>query len=104
MSEAHANDEWRLYSDVCFDQPKTLEGRVEIASKNAAQLHGDGIPLVVDSMDDAAANRFAAWPERLWVVAQDGKIGFKGELGPDGYLPEKVREYLDGLQLMGEEQ
>ena len=45
----------------------------------------------------------AAWPERLWVVARDGKIGFKGELGPDGYLPEKVREYLDGLQL-GEEQ
>ena len=99
MSEAHANDEWRLYSDVCFDQPKTLEERVKIASEFAARLHGEEMKLVVDSIDNAAATRFAAWPERLWVVGADGKIGFKGDLGPDGYLPEKVREYLDGLQL-----
>ena len=88
-----------MYSDICFNQPKTLEGRVKIASENAIRLHGDEIQLVVDSMNNAVATRFAAWPERLWVVGADGKIGFKGDLGPDGYLPEKVREYLEGLHL-----
>ena len=98
VSEAHANDEWRLYSDVCFDQPKTLEGRIKIAAENAERLHGN-IPLVVDSIENDAATKFAAWPERLWVIGADGNIGFKGDIGPDGYLPEKVREYLDGLLL-----
>ena len=60
VSEAHAQDEWALYSDVCFDQPTTLEARVDIARQMAARLHGDSIPLVVDAMDNAAERRFAA--------------------------------------------
>ena len=97
MSEAHARDEWALYSDVCFDQPTTLETRIDIAQRMAARLYGDLIPLCVDAMDNAAEQRFAAWPERLYAVAPNGTIGFKGEIGPDGYKPEEVRKYLEDL-------
>jgi len=93
VSEAHARDGWRLYSDVCFDAPTTLAERVAIARRHAARLHG-GVPLVVDGIDNAAEAAFSAWPERLYVVDADGRIGFKGGLGPDGYKPELAEAHL----------
>ena len=27
----------------------------------------------------------AAWPERLYCIDGDGKVVYKGDLGPDGY-------------------
>ena len=98
VSEAHAQDEWRLYSDVCFNQPTSSRSASKLRRPMRHASMKD-IPLVVDLMDNAAEHRFAAWPERLWCVGPDGRIGFKGDLGPDGCLPEKVREYLQGLQL-----
>ena len=38
---------------------------------------------------------FAAWPERLYVIDSAGNIGYKGLNGPDGYLPEEVRSWLE---------
>ena len=96
VSEAHARDEWALYSDVCFDAPKTLAERAAIARRFATRLHG-GVPLVVDGLDNAAERAFAAWPERLYVVGADGRVAFKGALGPDGYKPELVEAHLRGL-------
>ena len=103
MSEAHAKDEWALYSDVCFDQPKTLQERLTIAKKFATRLHGN-VPLVIDSIENPLENIFSSWPERLYIVQRikddgDGsskiRVQFKGDLGPDGYLPEKVEEWLE---------
>ena len=96
ISEAHAQDEWALYKDVCFDQPKSLGQRVGLAEQFASRLYSDsGIPLVVDTMSNAAEAAFGAWPERLYVVGADGRIAFKGDLGPDGYKPELVGEWLE---------
>ena len=78
---------------MCFDAPKTLAERAAIARRYAARLHG-GIPLVIDGIDNAAEAAFSAWPERLYVIGADGRVAFKGDLGPDGYKPELVEAHL----------
>ena len=93
ISEAHASDEWKLYTDVCFEQPKTIEDRFEICSKFATRLHGD-LEVVVDSLANDAQQAFASWPERLYVIGKDKTVAYKGDLGPDGYLPEEVDTWL----------
>ena len=93
ISEAHATDEWKLYTDVCFKQPTTIEERVEVASKFATRLHGD-MDIVIDGMNNLCRDAFSSWPERLYVIGNDGKVAYKGGLGPDGYLPDEVKSWL----------
>ena len=93
MSEAHAKDEWILYKDVCFNQPRTLEERVAVATEFGSRVHPE-IPMVIDSMENTAEMVFAAWPERLYVIGEDRRIAYKGALGPDGYRPEEVATWL----------
>ena len=73
ISEAHATDEWKLYTDVCFKQPTTIEERVEVASKFATRLHGD-MDLVIDGMNNLCRDAFSSWPERLYIIGKDGKV------------------------------
>lgn len=78
--------------------------RLAIAKKFATRLHGN-IPLVVDSISNSLEHIFSSWPERLYIVQRvknetgNGslsiRVQFKGDLGPDGYLPEKVEEWLE---------
>lgn len=44
-------------------------------------------PVVVDAMDDAVAQRWSGWPERLFVVGADGRVAYVGEQGPWGFWP-----------------
>jgi hypothetical protein len=94
ISEAHATDEWKLYTDVCFEQPKKIEERVEICKKFATRLHGR-VKIVIDGMDNLCRDAFSAWPERLYIIGMNGKIAYKGDLGPDGYLPTEVESWLN---------
>src|SRR5262245_10978144 len=40
-----------------------------------------GIPVLVDTADNATATAYAAWPQRIYVVDHDGTITFKGRPG-----------------------
>ena len=44
-------------------------------------------------MADEANARYAAWPERLYVVV-DGVVAYKGGPGPFGYVLDDVRTWL----------
>ena len=43
--------------------------------------------VAVDTMDDAVATRWSAWPERLFVIDHDGVVRYTGEQGPFGFWP-----------------
>jgi Iodothyronine deiodinase len=79
--------------DVCYPQPRTLADRVAIANDFVKRFHYD-VPIAVDDMGNSAENAYAAWPERLYVVDETGKIAFKGKPGPFGYHPEEVEAWL----------
>jgi hypothetical protein len=93
ISEAHPINEWLLYSEVCFRQPRTLEERIAIARKLISETGMDERLVTVDVMDDNAEIAFAAWPERLFII-QNGRIVYKGGTGPFHYHPEEVEQWI----------
>jgi len=98
IKEAHPDDEWQMQSnldeEVCYLQPKTVEQRVAIANDFSRRFNYP-LPLAVDPMDDRANKAYAAWPERLYVIGEDGRIVYKGGTGPFDYKPEELRAWLE---------
>ena len=79
---------------VCYAQPRTLEQRVAIARDFVERFHYQ-IPMAVDRMTNEADELYAGWPERLYVIGADGRIAFKGGVGPFGYDPDALEAWLE---------
>ncbi|KAE8294264.1 Type I iodothyronine deiodinase [Larimichthys crocea] len=95
ISEAHSTDGWAFINNFDINEHQNLEERL-----SAAQILVQKEPLcpvVVDEMKNAAAIKYGAMPERLYVL-QAGKIVFKGQLGPWGYNPQEVRSLLEKMK------
>lgn len=99
VREAHPTDEWMMKSNekekdnVCYAQPRTIEQRVTIAN-DFTQRYKYYVPFGIDEMTNAANDAYAAWPERLYVIDENGHISYKGGNGPFKYDPKEVREWL----------
>jgi hypothetical protein len=100
VAEAHPVDEWQMEANeeegVLLRQHTSLEERQEAARLTAGRL-GLTMPVLVDTMDDAASVAFAAWPERIYVADPEGRIAYAGEPGPWGFEPEAAAAALDTL-------
>ena len=98
IKEAHPEDEWQLGENetkgVCYMQPTTLEQRIVIANDFVARFDYQ-MSLVVDSMENLVNESYAAWPERLYVVDEAGKVAYKGGVGPFGFKPEELEAWLE---------
>ncbi len=98
IREAHPEDEWQLdvnlEEEVCYLQPRTLEERLGIANDFNKRFDYP-IPLGVDLMSNRASELYAGWPERLYIVGEDGTIIYKGGMGPMDYKPQEVRTWLE---------
>jgi hypothetical protein len=97
VREAHPTDEWQMKSnvkdDVCYAQPKSLEQRIVIANDFIKRFHYP-LPFGVDEMSNAADNAYSAWPERIYIVGEDGHIAYRGGMGPFNYHPNEARSWL----------
>ena len=97
VREAHPTDEWQMKSnvkdDVCYAQPKTLAQRVAIANDFIQRFHYP-IAFGIDDLTNAANDAYAAWPERLYVIDESGRIAYRGGMGPFHYDPNEVRTWL----------
>uniref|UniRef100_A0A3Q2DQ02 Iodothyronine deiodinase n=1 Tax=Cyprinodon variegatus TaxID=28743 RepID=A0A3Q2DQ02_CYPVA len=94
ISEAHSTG-WSFRNNVDISQHRSLEDRL-----SAAQIlvQNDPLcPVVVDDMSDVSAIKYAALPERLYVL-QAGKVLYKGGMGPWGYNPQEVRSVLQKMK------
>jgi hypothetical protein len=52
------------------------------------------VPFGIDDMSNAAEGAYSAWPERLYVIDEQGHISYKGGNGPFKYDPKDVRAWL----------
>lgn len=97
IKEAHPTDEWQVTSNetegVCYPQPRTVEDRRSIAS-DFVKRHKYSIPIFVDDMGNTADALYGAWPERLYIIDTNGIVAYKGEMGPFGFDPAAVEEWL----------
>ena len=79
--------------DVCYAQPKTLEQRLAIANDFTKRFKFR-LPFGIDDMSNAANDAYAAWPERLYIIDESGRIAYRGGMGPFNYEPKEVRSWL----------
>ena len=101
IAEAHARDEWWLSTAKdaqdggkrCIYAHRSIEDRLRVAKKfvNEKSFPSE---LVCDSMEEHIAERYDAWPERLFII-QDGVIVYHGGAGPFGYSLNEVKEWLE---------
>ena len=78
---------------IVINQPKAFEERRQAAQILVERL-GYDLPIALDSMDNKAEAAYAAWPERLYVVAVGGRIVYRGGLGPFGFDTLEMEEAL----------
>jgi hypothetical protein len=71
---------------VLFRQHRTLDERFEVGQACMLKMALE-IPAVVDEMDDAVAKAYAAMPERLYLIGRDGRVAYKGGMGPMFFRP-----------------
>jgi len=94
IAEAHPVDEWQVSSNVrdgvLLHLHRSFEERLAAARLYAEKLKLN-IPTVVDGMDNAACEAFAAWPERIYIVNGKGKIHYRGGPGPYEFRTEEAR-------------
>ena len=76
------------------EDPIRIEERLALAEHCEAEMNF-GYPVLVDGLDDAVNAAYDAWPERLYVVDLDGKVAYRGERGPEGFLPDELDKVLE---------
>ena len=98
IKEAHADDEWQVeknrVKDVVFNQPQTFEERL-ILAQAFQEAMGTQTAILVDDISNIANAAYAAWPERIYVIAPDGKIIYKGKMGPFYFDPDEIVPVLE---------
>jgi len=100
IREAHPEDSVGGYkternwdNGIIYDQPTTIEDRGEIAEVCVLNLNLE-MPMYLDGMDDDAEQKYAGWPERLYVIGTDRKIAYAGAMGPMGFDPDSWEEAI----------
>ena len=104
IREAHPSDEWQMESNedgnVEYEQPKTLDERLELARAFVFEMDVK-TQIFVDDIRNTANACYAAWPERIYIIDTDGIIIYKGGMGPFFFdiddVEDFLRERLDSL-------
>ncbi len=88
IREAHPDDGWQLdiniQQDVVYDQPDTYEERAAVAEACVLGLQL-AMPTLVDTIDDEVDRKYAALPERLYVIDRNGVVTHRAAPGPFGF-------------------
>ena len=82
---------------VLFRSPRTNSERTETASACVRNL-GIRIPALLDGIDNRTEQAYTGWPDRLYLIGQDGRIIFKTRPGPYGFSAKSLEEALKGLE------
>jgi hypothetical protein len=95
VREAHPNDSGRPAA-----RPNTLEGiDIETATSFAQKEEYGALCVrkldihfttVIDGMDAQVEQDYTALPDRMYLVDKAGKIAYKSDPGPHGFLPEDL--------------
>jgi thiol-disulfide isomerase/thioredoxin len=102
VREAHPLDGWKMDSntkaEVAVNQPKTLGERAAVCDQFCQRLKPT-LPVVVDTLDDAAGNAYSGMPARLYVIDQKGLVAYKSGRGPFGFKVGEMEQALVMAQL-----
>ena len=90
IKEAHPSDGWQVSNNeqagIEIPDPKIQAARNDVAA-NACDLLKISWPTLVDTMDNAVSEAWAAWPDRVFVVDEVGRVAVQAQHGPYGFPP-----------------
>lgn len=76
--EAHPSDGWTVernkHDNIDIPQPTDEFARKTVALQAVAVLHLENLPLALDTMNDATADAYDAFPDGVVIIGKDGKI------------------------------
>ena len=78
------------------EEPVTLGERNDIAHVCMTKLELAPMPALVDGLDNAVDEAYAAAPDRLYLIAKDGAVAYRGGRGPFGFDPDELEEAIKG--------
>ena len=79
---------------MLFKQHQSMEERVEVGQACMLKMALE-MPAVVDEMDDAVASAYGAMPEWLYLIGVDGRVAYKGGVGPMFFRPDEWSEAIE---------
>jgi hypothetical protein len=93
VREAHPTDgrqsPQNIRQGVLLPSPKTQEEKDEHADMCILKLDIK-FPTLVDAMDNRVELDYAGWPDRLYLIGKDGRVIYKSEPGPRGFIPAQL--------------
>lgn len=105
IKEIHPTDGWQVEANeresVLFQQHRSMAERIETGQACMLKT-GCEIPALVDEMDDAVSRAYAAMPERLYLVDLEGRIAYKGGMGPMFFRPSEWEAAIQGMLATGD--
>ena len=79
---------------VLFEQHQSLDERMQVGQACMLKMALE-MPAVVDEMDDSVAKAYGAMPERLYLIAADGTVAYKGGIGPMFFRPAEWEQAIE---------
>ena len=97
ITEAHPSDVWQMQSNVkdqvVFASPKNEDERAFVAGACVRKL-GIKFPAVLDEFGNSTEQAYTGWPDRIYLIDQDGHVAFKTKPGPFGFKPDDLATAL----------
>lgn len=99
IKEAHPEDGWVVTHNreegIAVSDPSSDQERADVADSCVVRS-AIRIPVLVDSMNNTVASAYGGWPDRLYLIGRDGRVAFQGEMGPFGFLPDRLEAAIAG--------
>ena len=98
--EAHASDVWQMQSNikdqVVLASPKNEDERGLVAGSCVRKL-GIKFPAVLDEFGNSTERAYTGWPDRIYLIDNQGRVTYKSKHGPFGFKPDELRAALTKL-------
>ena len=85
--------ESNIKDKVVFRSPRDEEERASVAGACVRKL-GIKFPAVIDSFDNQVETAYTGWPDRMYLIATDGRVLYKSQAGPFGFHPQDLAATL----------
>lgn len=80
---------------VLFSSPRDEGERAGVASACVRKL-GIHFPALLDGFDNRVEAAYTGWPDRLYLIAQGGRVLFKSKPGPFGFHAGELAAAMRG--------
>ena len=81
---------------VVFASPKNEEERALVAGACVRKL-GIKFPAVLDEFGNSTEKAYTGWPDRIYLIDQNGRVAYKSKPGPFGFKAAELGAALAKL-------